>query len=132
MKSSTLLSLEPFSYKSNLCHGNVLLPTFFLLTKDALTIWALYMRSGGKIKIYISKMYFMMENKVQDCCGREAFECHMQAAKAVLIASMQETAKLLATEEELNRCQTFITNLSTGKKNLVSRKGRFFLSKIIF
>lgn len=77
-------------------------------------------------------MYLMMENKVQDCCGREAFECHMQVAKAVLIASKQETAKLLATEEELNRCPTFTTNLSTGKKNLLSWKSRLFLSKIIF
>lgn len=39
-------------------------------------------------------MYVMMENKVQDCCGQEAFECHMQVAKVVLIASMQETAKV--------------------------------------
>lgn len=131
MSSSTLLSLEPFSYKRDSCHRNFLLPTFFLLTKDALTMWPLY-EIRWKKKIYIFKMYFMMENKVQDCCGREAFECHMQVAKVVLIASKQETAKLLATEEELNRCQTFTTNLSTGKKNLLSWKSRLFLSKIIF
>lgn len=44
-------------------------------------------------------MYFMLENRVQDCCGWEAFGCHMLAAKAVLVASMQETAKLLVPEE---------------------------------
>lgn len=97
-----------------------------LLTEDALAMWPLYMRSGGKIKIYICKMYFMMEKKVEDYCGWEAFECHMLGAKAVLVASMQEAAKLLVTEEELNRCQTFITNLSTGKKSHVSWKARCF------
>ena len=77
-------------------------------------------------------MCFMMENKVQDCSGREPFECNLQAGKVVLIASVQETARLLATEEELNRCQTFITSLSSGKKSLVCLKTRLFLSKLSF
>lgn len=63
-------------------------------------------------------MCFMMENKVQDCSGWEPLERSFQAAKAVLIASMQEAARLLATEEELNRCQTLITGLSSGNKSL--------------
>lgn len=124
--------LESFSFKRDLCHRNWVLPTFYLLTKDALTTWPLHMRWGGKIKIYICKMYFMMENKVQDCCGWKAFGCHMLAAKAVLIASMQETGKFLITEEELNRCQIFITNLFTSKSNHVSWKAGLFLSKIMF
>lgn len=77
-------------------------------------------------------MYFVMENKVQECCAGKAFGCHMLAAKAVLIASMQETGKFLVTEEELNRCQTFITNLFTSKNNHVSWKAGLFLSKMIF
>lgn len=132
MRSFTLLSLEPFSCKRDLCHKNFLLPTFFVLTKDALTMWPLYMGSGGKIKIYSCKMYFMIENKVQDCCGQEAFECHMQVAKAVLPATMQETVELLATEEELNRCQTFITNLILERKTLLIRKLGFSLAKLYF
>lgn len=77
-------------------------------------------------------MCFMMENKVQDCSGWEHFECNLQVCKVVSIASVQETARLLTTEEELNRCQTFITSLSFGKESLVSLNSRFFLSKLSF
>lgn len=40
MRSSTLLSLESFCFKRDLCHRNWVLPTFILLTKDALTSMA--------------------------------------------------------------------------------------------
>lgn len=84
------------------------------------------MRSGRKNK------NIHLENQVQDCAGWEPFKCHLQAGKVVLIASLQETARLLAMEEELNRCQTIITSLSSGKKSLVCLKSRLFLNKLIF
>lgn len=84
------------------------------------------------MKIHICKMCFVVEKKVQDCSGWELFECNLQAGKVALTASVQGTARLLAMEEEPNRCQTLITSVSSGKKSLVCLKSRLFLSKLSF
>ena len=63
-------------------------------------------------------MCFVVENKVQDCSGQDPFSCNLRAGKVVLIASVQETARLLDMEEEQNRCQTFITS-HLGRKALL-------------
>lgn len=80
------------------------LPSCARLTKDTSCVASLLEISREKYKIHDCKMCLTTENKLQHCSGQEPFDCNLQAGKVVLIASVQETARLLVGEEGPNRC----------------------------